>query len=134
MSTWRESAACRDHPHPEWWVGDKDGNHRGKQVCASCPVQAACLLDALAIEDQQGVTLWGVYGGLSYDDRRKLAIRRGVPGVGPRAVTLPVTTGARPRHGTWHAYARHRCRCQLCVEAARAARLNNYGDGRSRAS
>lgn len=47
---WRLDAACRGHPHPEWWSvatpGNTDGqedNRRAVAICDSCPVAAQCL-------------------------------------------------------------------------------------------
>jgi WhiB family redox-sensing transcriptional regulator len=38
---------------------------RAKQVCARCPVRAACLADAMATRDQ-----FGIRGGLTPNERR----------------------------------------------------------------
>lgn len=67
----RAQAACRDHPHPEWWwVEPDDPRHQtARQVCASCPVQADCLAWAVAHGERHG--LWGGVWMPERQDRRR---------------------------------------------------------------
>lgn len=71
-ASWRENAACRAHPHPEWWfpVGGAKGT-QAKAVCATCPVIAECDADApTGVDTRYG----GIWGGLSGTER--VALRR----------------------------------------------------------
>jgi WhiB family redox-sensing transcriptional regulator len=73
-------------PEPEPWVGDalcaqtdpdiffpeKGGSTlSAKQVCASCPVREECLDYALRMDER-----FGIWGGTSERQRRKLSARR----------------------------------------------------------
>lgn len=120
--SWRDEAACRDHPLPRiFFPGPKASASsiaEAKAVCRGCPVQATCLSDQLRVETANAETMAGIYGGLEAGERTRLRRKRGVPGVGPGAVTLPVpASGAAPRHGTPHAYRAHGCRCVECSRA-----------------
>lgn len=48
-------------------------NARAKAVCAQCSVRAECLRSALTEERSHNWTRFGVRGGLTADERRKLA-------------------------------------------------------------
>lgn len=72
MGNWRESAACRnENPELFFPIGDGVAAHeqiaRAKAVCARCPVREQCL--AFAVTTGQD---FGVWGGLSSDERRRL--------------------------------------------------------------
>lgn len=60
---WHRAGACRTAPVHVSWFGANP--HAAKQVCADCPVLAACRDWAL----EQDPTLDGVWGGLSRADR-----------------------------------------------------------------
>lgn len=70
---WMEAAACVGHD-PEAWFADTFTQREEKRfalsVCASCPVQTACL--AYAMEAESGFNRWGIYGGTTPDARRRL--------------------------------------------------------------
>jgi WhiB family redox-sensing transcriptional regulator len=72
---WRDEAACRDE-HPELFfpVGITGPARRqiaeAKSVCHRCPVSATCL--AWALDTGQR---YGVWGGLSEDERHELRLR-----------------------------------------------------------
>ena len=76
LPDWRDDAACRD-ADPELFFPDGDIRSARAQVktakliCRGCPVSAACLNWALASGQQAGI-----WGGLTEDDRKRLA-RRG---------------------------------------------------------
>ena len=75
---WRQHAACRGHD-PELWFpgkGDHVGAARAKAICAGCPVRSDCLADILAARMPAGQT-FGIWGGLSEQERRKVASTRG---------------------------------------------------------
>lgn len=69
---WRYSAACQK-TNPELFFPGIDGEDaisqtaEAKKVCATCPVQAACLAWAFAKGQQHGV-----WGGLSASERKKV--------------------------------------------------------------
>ncbi len=67
-SDWRDLALCAE-VDPELFFPDKGESSRpAKRVCASCPVRAECLQDALDRHEQ-----FGVWGGLTERERRVLA-------------------------------------------------------------
>lgn len=96
VQSWAEGGACQGHPRlhifeavlPPPQPIERDGKIRyrhgykarraqldrwiaeAKQVCASCPVQARCLEDALGRSEPNGI-----WGGLTPEERRKLALR-----------------------------------------------------------
>jgi hypothetical protein len=116
MTSWFDSAACKGKPWQWFFHGDE-----GLVLCADCPVRVECLEYALAFETRAGL-LPGIYGGCTERQRSAIRRRRGVPGVGPGAVTLPAARSGQPaKHGTEQAYRVHGCRCAECVDVARAA-------------
>ncbi len=76
---WQQSGACRELPsemffHPDGERGPRRRNRENaaKAVCASCPVIAACRTHALAVQEP-----YGIWGGLSEDDRVAILERTG---------------------------------------------------------
>lgn len=62
---WTADALCA-HVDPDLWFPEKGGpTKQAKQVCARCPVIAECL--GCGMNER-----YGVYGGLSERERRKL--------------------------------------------------------------
>ncbi|MET3984612.1 WhiB family transcriptional regulator [Streptomyces sp. PvR034] len=75
---WQDDAACRDLGpnrffHPAGERGDErdDRDEAAKRVCAVCPVRRACLEHALRTHET-----FGVWGGLTEDERRELRSAR----------------------------------------------------------
>lgn len=67
---WQERALCAQ-TDPEAFFPEKGGSTReAKKVCLSCEVRAECLEYALANDER-----FGIWGGLSERDRRKLKKR-----------------------------------------------------------
>ncbi|GHB79052.1 transcriptional regulator WhiD [Streptomyces cirratus] len=71
---WQARAACRDlgsnrffHPAGERGEDREVRDEAAKQVCAGCPVRAACLEHALTTREP-----FGVWGGLTEEERRAL--------------------------------------------------------------
>jgi WhiB family redox-sensing transcriptional regulator len=67
-AAWREQAACRPQatgvsPN-EWFLSNEKKALNAKAVCATCPVQAACLDYAINTEQP-----WGVWGGKTSAER-----------------------------------------------------------------
>ena len=60
--SWRDTAACQQYP-PEWWfpadsVGRPVGTRqpgRAEQICADCPVQLQCALEARRTKSSDGI-------------------------------------------------------------------------------
>lgn len=75
---WQLDAACRGmnsewffhHPH-ERGAKREERENRAKAVCMACPVRRRCEEHALAVEEH-----YGVWGGLTENDRRKIFARR----------------------------------------------------------
>ena len=78
---WQYQGSCRELPsemffHPDGERGPRRRNRENaaKAVCASCPVIQACRAHALAVQEP-----YGIWGGLSEDDRAAILETRGVP-------------------------------------------------------
>ncbi|MGW0366169.1 WhiB family transcriptional regulator [Streptomyces sp. NPDC002990] len=75
---WQEEAACRSlgsrlffHPVGERGRERERRDAAAKEVCALCPVQPDCLDHALQVQEP-----YGVWGGLSEAERRRLQARQ----------------------------------------------------------
>lgn len=96
-------ALCAQVGFGDLWFPEKGGPTRqAKQVCAECPIRARCLEVALANGER-----YGIWGGVSERDRRKLA--QGRPRVPER------------EHGSARGYRQHRKHgedvCKACAAA-----------------
>jgi WhiB family redox-sensing transcriptional regulator len=70
---WRDLAACRDLATADddpFFDGTEDSDRHALGICATCPVQAACL--AYAVRTGQP---YGVWGGKSQQDLRRLIVQ-----------------------------------------------------------
>lgn len=69
---WQARGLCRqvdgDLFFPEKGASTRDA----KKVCGRCEVQAECLAEALDRNEK-----WGIYGGLSERERRRLKVNTG---------------------------------------------------------
>lgn len=84
---WQDEALCRE-TDPEVFYPEKGGSTTAaKRVCMGCPVRAECLTEALERQER-----FGIWGGLSERERRKLA--RGT--VVDVPVTITLQTGGTP--------------------------------------
>ncbi|OLR91110.1 WhiB family transcriptional regulator [Actinokineospora bangkokensis] len=69
---WQERALCAQ-TDPEAFFPEKGGSTReAKRICLGCEVRAECLEYALAHDER-----FGIWGGLSERERRKLKKRAG---------------------------------------------------------
>ena len=75
---WQMKGACRGHDpsvffHPEGERGPaREAREKAaKAICAECPVRISCAQHALAVREP-----YGVWGGLSEDDREALYRRQ----------------------------------------------------------
>lgn len=75
---WASRAACRGHPDPDFWFASSRSpeTYEAQRWCARCPVARECLATELAIEARVPGDAWGLYGGLTADERRKLLSSR----------------------------------------------------------
>ncbi len=66
---WRLDAVCTDLTSDQFFlVGDDlEGMRKAQQICATCPVQEACL--EFALETNQTLGIWG---GTTPNERRRL--------------------------------------------------------------
>jgi WhiB family redox-sensing transcriptional regulator len=72
--SWQELALCAE-TDPEAFFPEKGGSTReAKKVCLGCDVRAECLEYALTHGER-----WGIWGGLSERERRKLKAREQQP-------------------------------------------------------
>lgn len=70
---WMDHAACIGKPTHWWYPRPGQHAHRAHAICEKCPVQSACLEWAVVhIED------WGIWGGTSERERRRLRRRAGM--------------------------------------------------------
>src|SRR6188472_3108903 len=94
---WRESAICKQ-VDPQLWFPEKAGDNgeEAKRVCRRCPVRSDCLESALADDEQ-----YGIWGGASPDERRKIRARRGM--VTQRAYRVPTSEILRLHGAGWNA-------------------------------
>ncbi|PGH48027.1 MULTISPECIES: WhiB family transcriptional regulator [Streptomyces] len=74
---WRDRALCAQ-VGPEFFFPAAGGSTReAKRVCGACPERAECLAYALEHDER-----FGVWGGLSEGERRRLRKERGNGGTG----------------------------------------------------
>ena len=69
---WHEQALCRQAAgDPRIYFAVKGGGvHLAKQICALCPFRRECLQEAM---DFEGDLRYGVWGGLTPEERHELA-------------------------------------------------------------
>lgn len=75
---WQLQGACRGadpdiffHPEGERGSARRNRERAAKAVCAGCPVVAECAAHALSVREP-----YGVWGGMSEDDREALLARQ----------------------------------------------------------
>ena len=89
---WKEHGACVGHPADLWFPGRGDDCGPAKAICAQCPVRLECLEHAL-IEGER----FGVWGGLSERERRRIRVARRAKATGVRrnAAACGTESGAK---------------------------------------
>lgn len=105
-TTWRLAGACGGID-PELWFPERSNGAEtkaAKEACAPCPVKADCLQWA-----NQGVE-FGVWGGTTYADRRRLRIKK-KQGI-PRVLKGCGTPAAYDRHVKKKEPIPHDCGCR----------------------
>lgn len=78
---WQYEGSCRSmdsamffHPDGERGPRRRNRENAAKTICASCPVIKACRAHALSVQEP-----YGIWGGLSEDDRSAILVQRGIP-------------------------------------------------------
>lgn len=71
MTHWSALALCAEADPEAWYPEVGEAAAAVKRICARCPVRLPCLEDALASSER-----WGIRGGLSYNERRRLKRER----------------------------------------------------------
>ena len=114
---------------PEVWFPEQGGsNALAKALCARCENEDACLTWAL----ENGEVDWGIFGGKSPSERKKLLRERDRQQRRPGGPPKPI------RHGTEGGMAAHRrrgevvpgsdpCGCRRAAALARAEREKRRG-------
>ncbi len=78
--SWEDRSACGpDTAHlffPQDKVNAAMHVRQAKAICAGCPVLVECREEALSPDNPIGVLLFGVWGGMSMDERVRLIRRR----------------------------------------------------------
>jgi hypothetical protein len=100
-SDWWRQAECAQNLDRDWFTDRADETLRCRLICYRCPVRNPCLHEAITERDP-----WGVWGGLTVEERSLRALVLGDP--------LPAVL---PAHGTNQRYAKHACRCPRCRKA-----------------
>lgn len=126
--SWRDDAACRDLPapfYPDHTTGDAYAP--ALAICRDCPVRAACLEAALAMEGAGDArSRYGVWGGTTPEDRARMMRRRKRVGGQPR-----------PECGTANGYRWHLHHgedpCDACREANRVRAAEQRAARKARA-
>lgn len=145
---WRDHAACNGLDTNIFFTPRKGVANpfaEAKAICATCPVRDACLTDALNREppssDNGFTSRYGVWGGLTPDERKALARERAATcqrcdetiDRKPRSNTLycPPCRAIRRREARNASYYRkdERTHAEPPAEPTRRARLESRADG-----
>jgi len=69
---WMSAALCAQSDPDEWLDNLAGGGSRAaKRICGQCPVRAACAAHAAQLEQHDGASLRGIWGGRSQRQRRQ---------------------------------------------------------------
>jgi hypothetical protein len=103
VPTWHEQGACQLFPELDFIEAKPNSpqERAARIICAACPVRLACAVGALERRER-----WGVWGGLTYRDRKAVAREFGYE--------LP---GDPPEHGTNSRRVKWGCTCFDCRRA-----------------
>lgn len=111
VAGWHELAACvgedPDLFHPVGDVWRAGAENAAKEICARCPVVAACLAFGKESGDQ-----WGIYGGMTAEERTSRRPMRTPLGGKPEVL---VCHAGHPRNAAnTGEYANGRRYCRVC--------------------
>lgn len=77
MKAWDDHAACRGHDTRLFFADARAGDYQAaRRFCNRCPVRAACLDEAMRFESGNAENRYGMFGGLTPDERADLARHR----------------------------------------------------------
>jgi WhiB family transcriptional regulator, redox-sensing transcriptional regulator len=85
---WRSRANCIDKDPEAFYPGQGESNKAAKFICSHCDVRGDCLQEAMASGEE-----YGVWGGLSERERRKL-LEEGSQAIAPDPIALSVEAAA----------------------------------------
>lgn len=88
--SWQEAAACKMLPLEMFFPPAEQEAESAKAICTGCTVREPCLEAALAAGER-----FGIWGGLTSDERQTIASRRRARTATAKAAGLDVTLGAR---------------------------------------
>lgn len=72
--SWRARAACVGVPDDVFFpVEHRRSPVEARRICNACPVRAACLNEAMSVENDSMRGRFGVFGGLTPTQRARLA-------------------------------------------------------------
>lgn len=74
MMTWKNRAACIDHPHVDWFA--ETVTNEMTDLCETCPVRSACLMSALDGTPDKEL---GIRAATNEQDRRDIRAGRKEP-------------------------------------------------------
>lgn len=83
---WQEAAACKTLPLEMFFPPAEQEADAAKSICSGCTVREPCLEAALAAGER-----FGIWGGLSSDERQGIAARRRARAATARVAGLDVT-------------------------------------------
>lgn len=78
---WENQAACTSEDPEMFFREDRDSTDKAKTVCASCPVTSECLMKGM-------VEGYGIFGGLTADDRRLLRTAKTAAAIAGRRTAI----------------------------------------------
>ena len=85
---WQEVAACKSLPLEMFFPPAEQEAEAAKAICSGCTVREPCLEAALAAGER-----FGIWGGMSTEERQSIAARRRARAASARASGLDVTLG-----------------------------------------
>lgn len=68
--SWQDRAACDGQPVNLFFPDRGQSDKRAKEICQKCPVTQECL--DLARRNERDSARFGIYGGLTADERQRL--------------------------------------------------------------
>lgn len=86
--TWQELAACKTLPLEMFFPPAEQEADAAKAICSGCTVREPCLEAALAAGER-----FGIWGGMSTDERQTVAARRRARAASARAAGVDVSLG-----------------------------------------
>ena len=85
---WQDEAACRSLPLEVFFPPAEQEAEAAKAICSGCTVREPCLEAALAAGER-----FGIWGGMSTDERQMIAARRRARAATARAAGVDVSLG-----------------------------------------